>query len=382
MADATYFHDDDDNEDRNDILLSNPPNPNDYLFEFDVFPSDLDLLTPSQDSPQRHNLSPNQPPISSINRQNFVIDMFRQHVDQSQSHSDFNSRVIERNEFDLQFGLGLGLRFHIEESDNPRYDDGDEFGDDFFVPRRRIGRNGDRSGSGNSSNRWGAREVFIGGDSFGSDNDDAGDNVVVEVDDEEERVHLCLSAFNLEDDDDDVMVSQNMNGNEDFEWEEVNNQNHERQSLSMFFGSEADEDASVIPVIPNGVEESQWEVLLNAHNLEPNLDWDDDEFDTEYEMFFGRFADSGVSSLGRPPASKQAIENLLTVLMTKEDAEKNNMICAICKDEVEIGEMATQLPCSHRYHGDCIVPWLGIRNTCPVCRYELQTDDLDSRVLL
>lgn len=52
--------------------------------------------------------------------------------------------------------------------------------------------------------------------------------------------------------------------------------------------------------------------------------------------------------------------------------------CAICKDEIVVAEeKVTRLPCKHYYHKECIVPWLGIRNTCPVCRYELPTDDLE-----
>ena len=27
------------------------------------------------------------------------------------------------------------------------------------------------------------------------------------------------------------------------------------------------------------------------------------------------------------------------------------------------------------YHGDRIVPWLGLRNLCPVCKFELPTDE-------
>ncbi|KAD0721978.1 hypothetical protein E3N88_43803 [Mikania micrantha] len=33
------------------------------------------------------------------------------------------------------------------------------------------------------------------------------------------------------------------------------------------------------------------------------------------------------------------------------------------------------LECGHMYHGECIIPWLDSRNTCPVCRFELPTDD-------
>ncbi len=35
-----------------------------------------------------------------------------------------------------------------------------------------------------------------------------------------------------------------------------------------------------------------------------------------------------------------------------------NMQCSVCMDDFKLEEEARQLPCSHHYHNDCIVPWL------------------------
>lgn len=92
-----------------------------------------------------------------------------------------------------------------------------------------------------------------------------------------------------------------------------------------------------------------------------------------YEALLQNLAESDSGRRGAPPAAKSAVEALPTV----EVKSTENEVCAICKDKVfnNEEEIVKQLPCGHMYHEDCIVPWLGSRNTCPICRYELPTDD-------
>lgn len=51
--------------------------------------------------------------------------------------------------------------------------------------------------------------------------------------------------------------------------------------------------------------------------------------------------------------------------------------CAVCLEDYAAGERATEMPCRHRFHAKCIVPWLKMHSSCPVCRFQLPTDDDD-----
>ncbi|XP_065371740.1 E3 ubiquitin-protein ligase RNF181 homolog [Calliphora vicina] len=75
-----------------------------------------------------------------------------------------------------------------------------------------------------------------------------------------------------------------------------------------------------------------------------------------------------------PEASKQAIAKLPVHEITIDD-DKETLECAVCKQPAENGEKYTILPCKHEFHEECLLLWLKKANSCPMCRYELETDD-------
>ncbi|OAY72997.1 E3 ubiquitin-protein ligase RING1 [Ananas comosus] len=75
------------------------------------------------------------------------------------------------------------------------------------------------------------------------------------------------------------------------------------------------------------------------------------------------------SKYGTPPARKEAVEAMPRVRV--EEAAT----CAVCLEELAVGEEAREMPCAHRFHGACIVPWLGLHGSCPVCRYQMPVEE-------
>lgn len=99
-----------------------------------------------------------------------------------------------------------------------------------------------------------------------------------------------------------------------------------------------------------------------------------------------------------PPATEDVIDNLerFTLKDRERIGKAKNQDCPTCKDDFlssnspaeeggkeetkgkdgETGEEAQQedlisMPCGHIFHVDCLVPWLRLHGTCPVCRVSI-----------
>ncbi|MCL7028598.1 hypothetical protein MKW94_026750, partial [Papaver nudicaule] len=87
------------------------------------------------------------------------------------------------------------------------------------------------------------------------------------------------------------------------------------------------------------------------------------------EMLLQHLMENDPNRYGTPPTQKDAIEAMPNVTVTE------NLQCSVCLDDFEIGLEAKQMPCKHKFHSECILPWLELHSSCPVCRYQMPSTD-------
>uniref|UniRef100_A0A5B7C4U9 RING-type E3 ubiquitin transferase n=1 Tax=Davidia involucrata TaxID=16924 RepID=A0A5B7C4U9_DAVIN len=87
------------------------------------------------------------------------------------------------------------------------------------------------------------------------------------------------------------------------------------------------------------------------------------------DLLLQHLAENDPNGYGTPPAQKEAVEALPTVKI------EQTLQCSVCLDDFEIGSEAKEMPCKHKFHSGCIMPWLELHSSCPVCRYQLPGDE-------
>ncbi|XP_038723247.1 uncharacterized protein LOC120015094 isoform X1 [Tripterygium wilfordii] len=92
--------------------------------------------------------------------------------------------------------------------------------------------------------------------------------------------------------------------------------------------------------------------------------FDQDFNDGNYELFLA-LDENNHQHTG---ASANQINNLPQSIVQSENIEE---ACAICLETPTIGETVRHLPCLHKFHKDCIDPWLSRKTSCPVCKLSI-----------
>ncbi|XP_029919842.1 E3 ubiquitin-protein ligase RNF115 [Myripristis murdjan] len=109
--------------------------------------------------------------------------------------------------------------------------------------------------------------------------------------------------------------------------------------------------------------------MLQLHSNPGDYAWGQGGLDAVITELLGQ-----LESTGPPPAEKEMISSLPTVCVSQEQTDCR-LECPVCREEYSLGESVRQLPCLHYFHNDCIVPWLELHDTCPVCRKSLDGVD-------
>ncbi|XP_012585461.1 PREDICTED: E3 ubiquitin-protein ligase RNF115 [Condylura cristata] len=119
--------------------------------------------------------------------------------------------------------------------------------------------------------------------------------------------------------------------------------------------------------IPGSPHPFSWSGML--HSSPGDYAWGQAGLDAIVTQLLGQ-----LENTGPPPADKEKITSLPTVTVTQEQVD-TGLECPVCKEDYAVEEEVRQLPCNHFFHSSCIVPWLELHDTCPVCRKSLNGED-------
>nr|XP_009787540.1 PREDICTED: putative RING-H2 finger protein ATL36 [Nicotiana sylvestris] len=78
------------------------------------------------------------------------------------------------------------------------------------------------------------------------------------------------------------------------------------------------------------------------------------------------------------PASKSSMKLLKKMEIDEERYSSKDECCVVCLDELIVKESDDAeilcMPCSHMFHGECITKWLETSHYCPICRFQMPTE--------
>ena len=73
------------------------------------------------------------------------------------------------------------------------------------------------------------------------------------------------------------------------------------------------------------------------------------------------------ASAAQPAAEPDGLRRQVTA-----DVGVGGDTCCVCIDTFDDGDELLELPCGHRFHGECIKPWLQTSVQCPMCKCDVR----------
>eukprot|EP00238_Polyblepharides_amylifera_P006467 CAMPEP_0196585410 /NCGR_PEP_ID=MMETSP1081-20130531/50520_1 /TAXON_ID=36882 /ORGANISM="Pyramimonas amylifera, Strain CCMP720" /LENGTH=395 /DNA_ID=CAMNT_0041906937 /DNA_START=63 /DNA_END=1250 /DNA_ORIENTATION=+ len=144
--------------------------------------------------------------------------------------------------------------------------------------------------------------------------------------------------------------------------------------------SSSQEDSGSAVEVHVAGESSIPDILAQAIRNHPNTDVDIAAL-MEEAMLEMIQAEGDSAPRGAPPAAKSAVAAMAVREVTEEVLQEigESTQCAVCRDEFLLESKIQVLPCGgkHVLHPECLKPWLDQHNSCPICRFELPTDDME-----
>ena len=99
-------------------------------------------------------------------------------------------------------------------------------------------------------------------------------------------------------------------------------------------------------------------------------DFTGDDYEMLQQLDDARFNGGPVVSHGAPEASIQRLPlHTLTAADFQDGNDSALGSCNICLAPYEIGDEVRTVVCLHKFHKECIDPWLRTKNICPICKY-------------
>ncbi len=75
----------------------------------------------------------------------------------------------------------------------------------------------------------------------------------------------------------------------------------------------------------------------------------------------------------------EPLETMVPTEVTHDATDSTSRhTCAVCYEILDHMETVLRLPCYHMFHETCLLPWLEMDNTCPMCRTVVSPDMFSS----